>query len=402
MARKQTAVVLTVVTATSYASANLLAGLNQTWTTLDGYSISSHETFLEGIGGQSITYSPSNVPAECSISSDSVRLNADATYWVPTALKEIKQVVALSGTVTVFAYIPLIPVQEVRTIDIRFTETYYRSITTSTPPGSISFAETHTTTPTGKEIPMFSQIGGNFQDVNFLNTPSRVKFKVVVPAGNVGDDLRVEWLVPMGFVGAEKFARSTNQNNEGAAYARSENSLVFTSATISNSTWNPFKSLDFEGGSGPLVYSPGRPRPVFAVAKDAGGAVLEEFSTMLQDGFTSLEFDDHLNYDGPATVTIESPGALRKIVNISYSNGVPDTANGTFSLHLGDVDGDNEVGLLDYFYLSDHFNTSSLDETFWQEDSAGVKGSDCDWNLDRSVDLLDYFLLSDSYGMVGD
>lgn len=66
---------------------------------------------------------------------------------------------------------------------------------------------------------------------------------------------------------------------------------------------------------------------------------------------------------------------------------------GNIVLQGGDANGDQAVDLLDYFALSDAYNTVPGDSA-WD--------AFADFNEDGSVDLLDYFLLSDNYNTEGD
>ncbi len=82
---------------------------------------------------------------------------------------------------------------------------------------------------------------------------------------------------------------------------------------------------------------------------------------------------------------------LRRTVTLAF--GSSDQAAVPVSLVNGDANGDNAIDLLDYFRLSDAYNSVKPDSLY---------DSMVDFNEDDSVDLLDYFILSDGYGLVGD
>lgn len=63
-----------------------------------------------------------------------------------------------------------------------------------------------------------------------------------------------------------------------------------------------------------------------------------------------------------------------------------------FNPKAGDSNSDNSIDLLDYFVLSDAYN-SFPGTTVWNPNA--------DFNFDGSVDLVDYFVLSDNYNTTG-
>jgi hypothetical protein len=81
-----------------------------------------------------------------------------------------------------------------------------------------------------------------------------------------------------------------------------------------------------------------------------------------------------------------------RIQGVTIAEGIP-LALDQVSLVNGDVNGDNSIDLLDYFRLSDAYNTEKLGPGF---------DPNADLNGDDSVDLLDYFVLSDNYNLVGE
>lgn len=95
---------------------------------------------------------------------------------------------------------------------------------------------------------------------------------------------------------------------------------------------------------------------------------------------------------GTYVLYIDGVGALRK--NAGQSLVMSTGFNlGSIMLTNGDINDDGSVDLLDYFSLSDAYNTVLGDPTY---------NPAADLNGDESVDLLDYFILSDAYNLTDD
>lgn len=94
---------------------------------------------------------------------------------------------------------------------------------------------------------------------------------------------------------------------------------------------------------------------------------------------------------GNLEVILKPRTGLSKVISVGAfdQNGL---LNQNLSFVNGDINGDDSVDLLDYFDLSDSYNTSQGDPTFLEF---------ADLNGDLSIDLLDYFILSDSYNLTG-
>jgi hypothetical protein len=80
---------------------------------------------------------------------------------------------------------------------------------------------------------------------------------------------------------------------------------------------------------------------------------------------------------------------------------------GTASLVNGDVDGDNEVSILDYLALSAYYGQISWDgaavPAAWETlDTDNLAPYMCDLDEDGEVSILDYLILSGNYGLTGD
>ena len=65
----------------------------------------------------------------------------------------------------------------------------------------------------------------------------------------------------------------------------------------------------------------------------------------------------------------------------------------SFSLHNGDINGDNDVNILDLGLLADAYN-ASVDETLYNVNA--------DLNGDGVVDIIDLGILADNYNDAGD
>ncbi len=94
---------------------------------------------------------------------------------------------------------------------------------------------------------------------------------------------------------------------------------------------------------------------------------------------------------GNLEVILKPRTGLSKVIPVAAfdQNGL---LNQNLSFVNGDINGDDSVDLLDYFDLSDAYNTAVGDPSFLDV---------ADLNGDLSVDLLDYFILSDSYNLTG-
>jgi hypothetical protein len=105
--------------------------------------------------------------------------------------------------------------------------------------------------------------------------------------------------------------------------------------------------------------------------------------------------------EGNYTMEISSPGTCRKIQPVTITGAAYDVAPNV-SLAVGDIDGDNEVSVLDYIALSTSYDLTS-DSPLWRTlNSTGTKPKDCDLDADANVSILDFILLSNSYGTIGD
>ena len=75
---------------------------------------------------------------------------------------------------------------------------------------------------------------------------------------------------------------------------------------------------------------------------------------------------------------------------------------GNVSLINGDVDGDNEVTILDYLKLSAYYGKVAADSDWSTPDGDGVAPKQADLDEDGEISILDYLTLSGNYGIAGD
>jgi hypothetical protein len=66
----------------------------------------------------------------------------------------------------------------------------------------------------------------------------------------------------------------------------------------------------------------------------------------------------------------------------------------------GDIDGDNEVSILDYLKLSENFGRDS-NSPEWHSNGFNMAAKYSDLDGDNEISILDYLILSGNYGMVG-
>lgn len=107
----------------------------------------------------------------------------------------------------------------------------------------------------------------------------------------------------------------------------------------------------------------------------------------------SDEYTTTLMSRGTFDIGIRGSHWLRsRLTNVTITEGTPLSLDAVV-LRNGDVNGDNSIDLLDYFRMSDAYNTVKFDPLF---------DASADLNGDDAVDLLDYFILSDNYNIFGD
>lgn len=83
----------------------------------------------------------------------------------------------------------------------------------------------------------------------------------------------------------------------------------------------------------------------------------------------------------------------------TFLGGTQVTKNAT--LINGDADQDNEVSILDYLVLSEHYGTTAAMGNWYSTGPSGWRPVDADFDGDEEVSILDYIILSNSYGLQG-
>jgi uncharacterized membrane protein len=125
------------------------------------------------------------------------------------------------------------------------------------------------------------------------------------------------------------------------------------------------------------LLAPGSATQLQEVVKPVGG-----------DGMIRFRLQPRATID----VTVESPGFLRR--RIANTSAATDTLNlGSVKLFAGDIDGDNEVSILDYLAIAAAFEATVGQARF---------NVNADFDSDDEITILDFLQLSANFGMAGD
>jgi hypothetical protein len=145
----------------------------------------------------------------------------------------------------------------------------------------------------------------------------------------------------------------------------------------------------------------GRPSFITAEIRNASnGASLGVQTVPLGAAGQYRLLDPSQGTGGSYTVLIKTSHWLRASVTATTTGGNATGRN--VSLINGDVDGDNEVSILDYILLSANFGREKATEVLWDyPDQDGIRISDSDLDGDDNVSILDYLILSGNYGIPG-
>jgi hypothetical protein len=121
------------------------------------------------------------------------------------------------------------------------------------------------------------------------------------------------------------------------------------------------------------------------------------------------EYGVLLDAQGNYSVKTRNPGAIRIRVKASHwlsRSLIMDFSNNVsglnFSLINGDVDGDNEVTILDYLAVSKYYEKTSEMSDWKSPDSDGLAPQDADVDGDGEISILDYLIVSGNYEKVGE
>jgi hypothetical protein len=131
---------------------------------------------------------------------------------------------------------------------------------------------------------------------------------------------------------------------------------------------------------------------------------------VFKDGWPMGEYAGALDSLGQYSISIPVRGVVTLAIKPSHwlrsapsaqvlANGTPLTAN--FVTLNGDVDGDNEVTILDYLVISKYFEKASDDPAWLTADAEGMRPVDADIDADGTVSILDYLIVSANYGLAG-
>jgi hypothetical protein len=108
--------------------------------------------------------------------------------------------------------------------------------------------------------------------------------------------------------------------------------------------------------------------------------------------------------NGPVDVAIKSKSRwMRRVL----SNVAVGSTSLTATLSNGDVDGDNQVSILDYIFLSANYDSTraNVGDAVWFAPSAGNGDTapfQSDLDGDDEVSILDYLILSSNFETQGD
>lgn len=130
---------------------------------------------------------------------------------------------------------------------------------------------------------------------------------------------------------------------------------------------------------------------VTVTIRNVGSTTVLYTTTVTLNASGGYSFNKPSSYNGTYDLSFQGSHWLRKVVgNVNFGSATT-TANAT--LINGDCSGDNVVDSVDYFILSDAYETSVGDSAY---------NAAADLNGDGTVDSIDYFILSDAYELNGD
>lgn len=113
-----------------------------------------------------------------------------------------------------------------------------------------------------------------------------------------------------------------------------------------------------------------------------------------------LPFDDYP--DGNYRLYFWAPGALRKRIDVSYTNSVGITGL-TVNLVYGDIDRNNQISQAEIDAIASlNGRTSTQPGWFDNVPSVGCVVHDCDLNQDKVINVVDYLLAVGNVGLIGD
>jgi hypothetical protein len=136
----------------------------------------------------------------------------------------------------------------------------------------------------------------------------------------------------------------------------------------------------------------------FKVSMYQGNTLLaEENVYSFPDGTLQI---DRMLPDGDVEFRIQGGHWLARRISLNLSNGY--SIGNPLTLLNGDIDQDNNVGILDYIYISSNFGKNPDSPDFYDEDASGIAPYECDLDADGEISILDYIILSSNYGLDGD
>lgn len=142
-----------------------------------------------------------------------------------------------------------------------------------------------------------------------------------------------------------------------------------------------------------LSISPGNRVIGIQVIEESTGVVFSE-KTAILDELGNYQVQMPLP-SGAFHVKIDAKCYLRR-------NAVSTAGGYSAELLPGDIDGDNEVTVMDYIVLSQSFDLTSEDPAWLVPGPLGFPPAEADIDGDGAITVFDYILLSEHFGLLGD
>jgi hypothetical protein len=177
---------------------------------------------------------------------------------------------------------------------------------------------------------------------------------------------------------------------------------------INDNFWMCGNVLDYAVVLRPVSYVTGKVTLQDYPAGPLAQQVIIQFVDPLENTVME-EYGALLDAQGNYSVKTRNPGAIRIRVKASHwlsRSLIMDFSNNVsglnFSLINGDVDGDNEVTILDYLVVSKYYEKTSEMSDWKSPDSDGIAPQDADVDGDGEISILDYLIVSGNYEKAGE
>lgn len=245
--------------------------------------------------------------------------------------------------------------------------------------------------------PAFSNFGTtNDNSISFIvqdyNVPSSLFTAQSSPAG--GSAVIPEtYLIPGHYYGwsiNNTAAKRTNNAGFGTA---------FSQASFSRRSQGYFEADIKPGWVAGVVLPQNRE---FGFGEDIVMQVVDNNDNVLASEVVTLGYYGRFSWNtglsGTRRVRFKGDHWISDSVVVNLTTGTRDLS---INLLNGDIDGDNEVSILDYIYLSEVYGQDSSSPTWLTANGDGITPMMCDIDEDNEVSILDYIYLSNNYGLAG-